>query len=396
VRIFHPVALVVVAMVAAVVFSHTVAASCGINRVIIHINGIQTTRAEAIDNMKQLRARYGPTYAGQPITYDYAYNNKSGFFASLAEVYFQKDVESDPTLSLAVAYAILGDTSKIVDPTLQAQIQETYVASVAGNSTAAAVVGKVQTISDKVNAYLSAGNAVVLVPHSQGCLYANSVFQKITGGTSPNGQLKVAAVASPADSVSGDPKNSSYVTAKEDLVINVTLRAKGFFSGWTVLPWTVEALSNGQALPDGLGHSFIQLYLSNEFAAWPKIKQIIDTAMGALQPSGQALVSSIWDPTYSGMDFHMLVNGMDIIGLGGTDQNLSQGNGWANYCIPLNTASQTTYTPVVYNRGALSQAVTIYDPLGPQTATVAAESGLFPGMFFAEAMLVQNGAVSQY
>jgi hypothetical protein len=34
VRVFHPVALVIVAMVAAVVFSHTVAASCGINRAI--------------------------------------------------------------------------------------------------------------------------------------------------------------------------------------------------------------------------------------------------------------------------------------------------------------------------------------------------------------------------
>ena len=378
----------------AIVLASNSNSSCGLNRSIIHINGIQTSEDDARANMLKIRNTYGPTYAGQPITYDYAYNSNNGsLWSALAEVYFQKAVEADPELSKALAYGILsGDMSRITDPALKANLAAAYRELVAKNSTASAVVSKTQTIAAKVNSYLNAGTGVVLVPHSQGSLYANAVFTTINGGTSSNPHLKIVAVGDPADSVAGEA--TSYVTASEDGIINA-LRLKSFFSGWNILPSNVNALSLGQEPPDGTGHSFIQTYLNAGLKAWPAIKQSIDTAMAKLQPYDSALITASWDPSYASIDFRMLVNGRDLSS-SGSDPNLSTGAGWANYCISsLTPSAATTYMPAVYNRGAVSQTVTISGPLGTQTPTVAAE-GLLPGVFFGTILLVQNGTVATY
>lgn len=381
--------------------------TCGVDRAMIHINGIQTSRSNARDNMRALSSSYGPTYAGQTITYDYAYNNSNGsLWSSLAEVYFQKDVEADPDLAAAVAYGILtGDISKITISSLQASLKSDYQNLIAQNSTALAVATKTQTMVAKINTYLNAGADVVLVPHSQGCLYANSIFATIfsgsAGGNTRNGsvasssRLKIVAVGDPASGIAGDPSNTSYVTAAEDGIINA-LRVQSFFNSWTLLPSNVNALSLGQDPVDGTGHSFIQTYLNPSYNAWPKIKNAIDSAMAGLQPVGKAMVSGIWDPQATGVEFHMLVNGLDVYSTYGTDQNLSQGAGWANYCMPLSPTTPTTYAPVVYNRGGVAQAVTVAGPLGVQNTTVSAQTGIFPGMFFGAVMLVQNGTVLPY
>lgn len=388
-------------------FSQKASSTCGVDRAIIHINGIQTSDDEARANMRQLIRSYGSAYAGQALSYDYTYNNSNGsIWSALAEVYFQKDVEADPQLAAAVAHAILtGDTASITLPTLQANLKADYQNLIAQNSTALAVATKTQTMATKVNSYLNAGADVVLVPHSQGCLYANSIFATIfsgsAGGNTRNGsvasssRLKIVAVGDPASGIAGDPANTSYVTAVEDGIINA-LRVTSFFNSWNVLPYNVTALPPGQDPADGTGHSFIQTYLNPSYSAWPKIKQAMDSAMAGLQPVGKAMVSGTWDSLATGVEFHMLVNGLDVYSAFGTDPNLSQGAGWANYCMPLSPTTPTTYAPVVYNRGGAAQAVMVAGPLGVQNTTVSAQSGIFPGMFFASVMLVQNGTVSPY
>lgn len=176
----------------------------------------------------------------------------------------------------------------------------------------------------------------MLVPHSQGALYANEVFQAITGGSAPADTLKVVAVATPADSVAGDPANSSYVTSSADLVIAAARLL------WAVLPANVT-------LPiSGLGHSFIDAYLDPDIGAWPQIRPALDAAMGGFQPQGQLLVTANWDPRYSGIDFRMLVNGRDTTTGLNPVTGLSTGAGWATYCTALPEGSMTTtYVPIV-------------------------------------------------
>ena len=378
-------------LLAVIVLSGSVAqlnASCGLSRAVVHINGVMTSEQDAWRNMQLLEQAYGDNYA---------YNTQKGLWSSLAEVYFQKDVETDPAQSKALAYAIIsGDFSYLANVSFGPQLQAAYVQLKAQASVASVVVSKSAAIASKIQTYLNGGYAVLLVPHSQGCLYANQVYQSLTF-SQVNTNLKIVAVASPANNVTGDTTNTFYVTAAEDGIINA-LRVKSFFSGWTVLPWNVNAFVAGQTAPDGIGHSFTQVYVNPVYNAWPLLQQKINTAMGSFQPTGQLSVTATWEPTYSGIDFHMLVNGLDTQTNGpNPNSGISGGPGWATYCTALPTGLiTTTYVSMIYDRGSLAQTVAVGLPWGGVAQLISAQNGFIPGIYMAPIIGVKNGVVSQW
>ena len=265
-------------------------ASCG--RVIVHINGIGTKREEARQNMEKLRFSYTPTYAGPAIKYDFAYNGKQGTFDALAEVFLQKSVEDNPSEALATAtYILSGDETALAGMEFADQLKFAYKKVITENAALPVVAVKIVTIMSKIQSYFRAGNNVIIVGHSQGALYANQAFMGITGGTAPNGRLKVLAVGTPADTVAGDKTNSAYVTANEDNIIDF-IRIASLLAGWEVLPSNVKALAFYQFALDPFGHSFIDVYLNQRFAAWPKIRQNLDTMMTAFTQSEALSTSS--------------------------------------------------------------------------------------------------------
>ena len=265
-------------------------ASCG--RTIIHVNGIGTTKREAELNKRKLEFSYTATYAGPTIKYDFAYNGKQGFFDALAEVFLQKSVEDNPTAALAAAtYILSGDESALVGMGFADQLKLAYKKVITDDAALPVVAVKIVTIMSKIQSYFRAGNNVIIVGHSQGALYANQAFMGITGGTAPNGRLKVLAVGTPADTVAGDKTNSAYVTANEDNIIDF-IRIASLLAGWEVLPSNVKALAFYQFALDPFGHSFIGVYLNQRFAAWPKIRQNLDTMMAAFTQSEALSTSS--------------------------------------------------------------------------------------------------------
>lgn len=86
-------------------------ASCGIKRVVRHINGIWTNDAAARRNIEALKSVYGSTFAGQDITLSYSYNDGNGLW----DLYFQKDIEADPEKSRSLALALLSGNLSSID-----------------------------------------------------------------------------------------------------------------------------------------------------------------------------------------------------------------------------------------------------------------------------------------
>ena len=284
--------VVIVLMVAILFAGHAdSSASCG--RTIVHINGILTPEKEARQNMEMLEFSYSATYAGPPIKYDFAYNADRGLFDALAEVFLQKSVEDNPSEALATAtYILSGDETALVGMnTFAEQLKLAYKKVITENAALPVVAVKIVTIMSKIQSYFRAGNNVIIVGHSQGALYANQAFMGITGSTAPNGRLKVLAVGTPADTVSGDSTSTTYVTANEDNIIDF-IRIASLLAGWKVLPSNVKALAFYQFALDPFGHSFIGVYLNQRFAAWPKIRQNLDTMMAAFTQSEALSTSS--------------------------------------------------------------------------------------------------------
>ena len=360
--------------------------NCGINIELRHINGIWTGVDAVEKNLEALREQLGSSSGGNQLSYKASHNATNGFW----DLYFQKEIEADAQKSRALALALVAGKTEGVDEGILQKINEEYQSDLLTNTTAENIVSTTEKIAAAVNASLAAGRNVVLVPHSQGCLFANSVYLAVNKNTAPSTRLKIVGVAETAASVAGD--NTSYVTAAEDTAIKF-LRT---FAPGAVLPSNVEAGTNFWT--DWFtSHGLQQVYLNPEYAAWVKVKQTLTSAIDAMQPDGKVLVKGSWDANYDGIDFRMLVNGKNIVGLYGSDPNLVTYPGGATYCADLPSSNlPTTFLPLVYNRGSLAQMVTVSGPLGTQMPIISAQQGIMPGMFFAAAFMVQDNLLSPY
>jgi len=94
---------------------------------------------------------------------------------------------------------------------------------------------------------------IVFVPHSQGNLYANLVYDKlIAEGVKPKKSLGVVGIAVPYSSVRS---GNTYITSGNDFVIDMTRIVGSILGPNITIPY--------QPLVDVLGHNLINIYLAN-------------------------------------------------------------------------------------------------------------------------------------
>jgi hypothetical protein len=250
-----------------------------------------------------------------------------------------------------MANALLTGDYSGIDPATATQIQNDYYQAMqAFTQTTSTVLA--QMVS-QVKSFLNSG-PVLLVPHSQGCLYANDIFTAITGGTAASNNLKIVGVGDTAASVAGDPRSTgsnpgsaSYVTAKEDSAIAMLSAI------FTVLPANV---ASGATLLNGnvLSHSFIDVYLNSDYQAWPAVKSLLDAAITSL-PLTYISFMATWDSTISRIEMQVIeapATGYETLAtlLSPGAGTIAAGNGWAMYCNP--TPADGNYIAMFYNRTA--------------------------------------------
>lgn len=382
-------AICILSVAVALFCSASLHSSCGTQTVELrHINGIWTSEDGASSNLKQLKYRFGSISNGVNLVYTHTHNSQNGFW----DLLFQKEIEDDAEKSRALALAVLAGQKGNLDKATLDRIQQEYLSDLGDPDRGILVAEMTAKISSEVAASIDKGINVVLVPHSQGSLYANEVFKAVTGGTGLNPRLKIVGIAETASYVAGDPGAASYVTATEDTSISL-LRA---IASGTVLDSNVTA---GTSFWTDwfLSHDFQDVYLNPKYGAWPKVRQTLAGAIDSLQPEGKVKVVATWGSPVA-VELRMMVNGMDSVAMTGLpDPKIITASGSATYCTDLPTGPvPTVYTPKLINTSTSSQPVNLSGPLGLQPLIVSAQNGIFPGFGFGEPFKISGGTVGVY
>jgi len=200
---------------------------------------------------------YGNGHDGHLIAYALAYNQTRGL-QDLLDSYDQVLLDfPGVTFALFLRAVVFG---VIRDP-LTAEMVATIAASLALATDPERPAPYMDTDLLNIQSAIlgnHVGNGrILLVPHSQGNLYANIVYDRlITDGPQQVdvGSIGIMAVATPASNVRGT--GSKYVTSDNDRVIN---GVRFVFSN--TLPPTITI-----PVVDRLGHNFIDVYLTNLFS----------------------------------------------------------------------------------------------------------------------------------
>lgn len=240
--------------------------SCG-SYSVVHINGVFISQSLAEDNVRALRTKHGDWYENTPVSFGLVYNPKGGFPGDLAEVLRQKSVEyPGATFVQMIRYLLSfapGDLpSKLVNEL--ATYWANWINNNGGSYNTCTDAGLPQMV-DKVRAVAGSNTRVLLVPHSQGNLYANRIVEIVTTQAAPGYAKPVPAqsigimgVASPAAYQAG--VNKMHATSTNDLVIN-TLRNGMPFAGIPPSAVLAAKFTAPLAGADPSGHGFTEIYL---------------------------------------------------------------------------------------------------------------------------------------
>lgn len=272
---------------------------CGAYRV-GHINGVRTTQIDANRSLDRLKETFGPQFRSSYIGYFLAYNPTGGLPTDVAEVLAQKSVEfPGATIVQMLRYLLIN-----VSGTLPSQLVNdlaTYWASwVNGNRSSYNTYedGALRGIVDLVRTQALPTNRVLLVPHSQGNLYANRVVEIVTTEIAPGWNRAVSeksigilGVATPAAYVAGQRgSHKLYLTSSNDLIIN------GLRNGVPPLipPSAVLApnITIDLSSSDPSGHGFREIYLgtdSGAAAVHGGMHAILSALLSTVPSSGNAL-----------------------------------------------------------------------------------------------------------
>lgn len=319
----------------------------------LHINGINTTYKEALDNLRKVEVDSQMISTGKYLKWNVVYNPTAdekttsstiaagvNLLDNIIDVGLQKNNElslkniskEQYVNAYIIANKLNKNMSKVEYKQLQSQLMPHYQALIrkyGGNNTADVInefhkkappqfLGVLQLLDEGSNGgqydYSHTPSSVLLIPHSQGNLYANSLYKYLTDTENFNSKhIAIFGIASPAGSNFGDwpvGDNSqtssfksgmnelmindsipygqmSYVTSCSDMVIN-TLRSTdpsnqplfrvlnyiwphGVFEQPGILSCNMDPFS-GVSADDMLHHNLIQYYL-----AIPELKTQIVT-----------------------------------------------------------------------------------------------------------------------
>lgn len=259
---------------------------------IFHVNGVNTTEAEAKKNSQQLLdvAKIDSNI----ITWDYLYNPTHGLLPNdLWDVFRQKREEKqDLTIDdYVVAYMKAHNLSYPVNSNdyknLKDHIKEAYAKDLGyvgynfdtilqqfhdktPNKLAASVVNLLNSQQDRKQ------TIVLLIAHSQGVLYANALHNYLVQAEDfPDFNIGIFGIASPADRITTGiypaPEDKQdilrwpYVTADNDFVIN-SLRGFSFFPPQSnqPLPGTIHLKTCNDS---NICHGLVDAYLADPIGA---------------------------------------------------------------------------------------------------------------------------------
>lgn len=256
-------------------------------RYVITINGILTTRDEAETNRQMLleTMQQNIKIDTDDVVFAMIYNPTRGWMQDLKDVSWQKGNEVIDGY-LRTEYAVAGvGTSTTLD------YYNNEVINIAGGSSGdlgsilddfTRLVPAPRSVFDAITSntlpvdYSGTKDYILLVPHSEGSLYANKLYAYLTknNGLNPK-QIAIFAVASVAAHNLGawpfPTIADSYVTSSNDWIVNLVRNSSGPIG---VLPANIEIAFSWWLN----GHDFVNVYLSDKTSA-TKITAGIDTVL---------------------------------------------------------------------------------------------------------------------
>ncbi|GGW81698.1 YfaP family protein [Alteromonas halophila] len=253
-----------------------------------YANGVGNSFADAVDSMTALESAYKYTLPAEEETYTFgvAYNNTQGLQTDLMQVMVQKmteyGIDGDPYLMYTLILEDFDESTiehffdvLLSDSEIQAMrdaIRETMVDAMRD------LVADQNLQTNIYESDLLSGRRVMVVAHSQGNLYSNSIVSAVKERQPErSNSIGYFGVASPAGSVNNysayvTVQDTAYVTAEDDRVIN-PLR-----DSFTVLPANIDndpGIFEGR---DWMNHGFLQSYFDSELDSRARI----DTGVGAM------------------------------------------------------------------------------------------------------------------
>lgn len=222
---------------------------------VFHINGIDTSLSAAALNLDRLALAYGNAHDGHLIHYFVAHNRSAGFLGDIQQTWLQI-LRDFPSLSWEIVLAVIkGFDRPEMTPAVIAEIRARFdrlnfmVPDASGPD--------LLYMQNQVQAYHQTGAKVLFVAHSQGTLFANTLYDVLAAGsrgyTVPAASMGIVSVANVTTGVRGAA--SSYVTNRKDLFVN-GLRV---FVSPEISPWNVDLPFT---LNDPAGHNFVAVYLA--------------------------------------------------------------------------------------------------------------------------------------
>ncbi|WP_353325730.1 hypothetical protein [Chitiniphilus shinanonensis] len=219
--------------------------------IVVHINGITTPKGDAISSQKMLERALAEKL-GHKVPTDLAYNQTHGFFADIAQTFYQLSQQNPDTAPEKIAEALLyGNAPEGMDQRIAEGAIRYYQAKAEQAALAQLTLDEESEILRDIRSASAKAEKVLLVPHSQGNLFANRMYTLLTdsGALQPQ-DLRIHGAASPADRVLG---GGSYLTSRNDVVIaSLDILRK-------VLPHNIEI---PRTQSDLLGHGFKEVYLN--------------------------------------------------------------------------------------------------------------------------------------
>ena len=348
------------------VFSQS-AQVCSAERVIFSVNGVLTDAGGAQENSDILEERYLAAYPTEPSAPRFkVLHNPSGkklLFGVGGVIDFIEVLMQQTGLGISRLIRMVMGLELITEPYNSVIGQVMSNAAVSGYN---ADPGTLNNMLLRINADINQGSKVLLVAHSQGNLWANSVIA-LVNNTTARGALAQVGVGVPDSRLEKSPV--SHVTLTEDFIIRP-------------IPFSLAANeTNGYSflgiLSRTLGHNYVSAYMDSGTASESRILNGVKTSFSSLSaipnPSGQGpfTVTLTWG-AQPDVDLH-------IFEPNGTHVYYGAPSGTAGY---LDVDDVTSFGPEHYYSdctriitGEYRIGVNYYSGRSPEVATVLIQAG---------------------
>lgn len=292
-------------------------------------NGVGNSLREAYLSKQMLASAYlvkkdiRTSNPGESFNFTLAYNLSRGHAEDVIEVINQKVEETGGLTSPEILSLMrLSESArlvklkelKVLSPTARIRVElsaraivlaiDAYIDAFKSGGLGLTKYYDQVTENNHVSMYLNdlkKGKRVIVVAHSQGNLFANNAYERLTDINSDyNKSIGIVGVASPAGRGIGD---NTYVTALDDGVINALRDA-----GYSVLPGNVNNKPDNYSdnLRDRANHGFAQSYLASELSFGYR---------GGKSLRSRSLIDGIFINYINGLEFPNLCGDADNDGI---------------------------------------------------------------------------------